>query len=447
MKKTIFILALLTATLSFAQNSSNKNFSEFEQSLMNRNEAVEASTDSSSTTNSTNEFEEKLYTYTSSDEPILLARESLLEAIKQKDQNGIREKIAALDELGNPSTIPIDDIEKEWAYIELRMFEDYLNLLTTHYKTMYDTTKYDKDPRHISDKNDALVIFVTKKLEKLDTLHAFYYNIKNIVDSSDLSKHDKEKIEIMVLLRDAYRKKDVGEYMEKITKQFIEKYPDDPDVKWMEKCIYGPLEKLNLSTYSRKMRKVNKEHVIENKLYTGGLGFKIGFPVLGLPIGLDNLYRKDLYELDAEILNLELYLQIKRVVIFGEMINSGISGIWGYGFGAGFVAYDSRYLKITPYFSVTMTGVEFKAKKNIPGNGYLTDEWEYSGATDPNSYTFGANIDYKFGTAYLFLSDKKLVSFALTSKIGASYLDIDKACVKGTGVIVFAHIGLGIYFW
>lgn len=445
MKKSIIIFALLTISLCFAQNSGS-DFSEFEQSLMNKNE-TESSTDSTNSANSSNEFEKSLYTYTSEDESILLAREALLEAVKQKDVAEVRQKIAALDEMKTLTVTPLDDIEKEHIYIQLHMFRDYLNLLITHYKFMYDTTQYNEHQRHVSDKGDGLVLFVKKILDKQDTIHAFYYNIKELIDASDLTAQEKEKIEILVLLRDAYRQKDVGVYLSKITKKFLTNHPDDPDHKWMEKCVYGPMEKMRYGAYARKMRAINKEENIKRKLYTGGIGFNISFPILELPIGFDKLYRKDLYELDTEILNLELYLQIKRVVVFGEMINSGIPGIWGYGFGAGFVVFDSRHLKIRPYFSLTMSGVEFKAKKKIPGKDYYVDEWEYSGASDINTYTLGANIDYKFGTPYLFLSPSKFVSFAVMSKVGLTYMDIDKACVEGSGVIAFAHFGLGIYFW
>lgn len=447
MKKTFFIFILLSVTLSLAQNSETKDFSDFEQSLLNKGSSSTPVADSTDTTNSTENFEKSLYTYHTDDEPFLLAREALLEAVNQKDINGIREKIATLDEMGTKSIIPLEDIEKEHIYIKFNMFNDYLKLLVTHYKAMYDTTKYDKEPRHISEKHDGLVIFTTKELEKIDTTRSFYFNIKDRIDSSTLSTREKDKIGIFILLRDAYRKNDVAEYLAKEVKQFIEKYPDDPEAKWMEKCIYGPLEKMNYYEYAMKMRKINKESVIKQKLYTGGLGFNIGLPIFGAPIGFDKFYRKDLYEVsDSEILNLELYLQISRLVFLGQMINSGIPGIWGYGFGLGFVVFDSRYLKIRPYFSVEMAGVDYSVKEDIPGKIYA-GESEYSGFSKINVYTLDANIDYKFGTAYLFLSDRKFVSFAITSKIGMSYMDIDKACVKGSGVIPFAHLGLGIYFW
>ena len=66
-----------------------------------------------------------------------------------------------------------------------------------------------------------------------------------------------------------------------------------------------------------------------------------------------------------------------------------------------------------------------------------------------SAITIGANVDFKFGTAYLFLSNSKLVSFSIVGKVGLSYLDLSdgEPLVRGSGLDAFLAIGLGVYFW
>ena len=47
----------------------------------------------------------------------------------------------------------------------------------------------------------------------------------------------------------------------------------------------------------------------------------------------------------------------------------------------------------------------------------------------------GANFDFKFGTAYLFFSDSKLVSFSLVGNVGLSYLDLSDYALRGVGTL------------
>lgn len=439
MKKFSFVFVLLLAASVFA-----KDFSDFEQSLFSNPESENKSSEDS--TGSVSDFESELASRPSELTPVYRGREELLNAIQQKDKDGVRSQIAALDELNSSSLLTLDIVEKECAYVELKMFDDLLNMLVDYYKTIYDTTRHNAQMKHFSSEEDVLVLYVKKQLSKRDTNHSFYYEVKDEIESSDLSLQKQKKLEIMMLLRDAYRERAVGDTLAVMVLNYKAKYPEDPDAAWMEKSIYSPLEKMDQFSYSLKMRKVHKEDVIKEKLYTGGIGLNLGFPILGFNFGSEYI-RKDLFEPGDGIINVELYIQISRLVFLGEIVNSGIEGVFGYGFGLGFVAYDSRYLKIRPYISIDMSGIDVKPKKSVPRYDIIVGESEYDTEGEFNTYTLGASIDYKFGTPYFLLSDKKLVSFALVGKFGLSYLSMDNRYAHDSGINGFGSLSLGVFFW
>lgn len=445
MKKIAFIFAL--AAFIFVPNSFSKDFSSFEKSLLENTPKAD-SVKNDSTVFSNESFEKSLFHYKSENEPIFKAREALLTAIKQKNKEQILEQISVLDGMTTASLVALDDVEKECAYVEANLFDEYLKMILSHYKTIYDPSRFDENTRHISSNEDGLVFYVKKKiLDNRDSSLAYYYTIKDHIEASNLSEQDKQKLAILILLRDAYHKKDIADTMVNLINKFAEKYPDDPDLHWMEKSILRPLEKLNLFSFSMKMRKKNKENTIQKKLYTGGFGVNLGAPIGGFSIGMKNFYRKDLYDLGTDIINAELYLQIGRFTALFETTNPGIQGVWGFGFGAGYVAYDSRYLKIRPYVAMYNSGINVVVKNDIPGHALWAGSEETDSEGSFNTYTLAVNVDYKFGTPYLFLSDRKLVSFAVIGKFGLSYLNMNNFYAKGSGVVGFAHIALGVYFW
>ena len=152
-------------------------------------------------------------------------------------------------------------------------------------------------------------------------------------------------------------------------------------------------------------------------------------------------------------MNAELYLQIRRFSISLELINTGHEGLMNLGFAVGFVAYDSRYFKIRPYlglfgniFNGDVKHVYYFPKDSDYGM-WANESFEYQEMG--TCIKVGANFDFKFGTAYLFFSDSKLVSFSLVGNVGLSYLDLSdgKPLVRGSGLDAFAAVGLGIYFW
>src|SRR5574344_2897110 len=132
-----------------------------------------------------------------------------------------------------------------------------------------------------------------------------------------------------------------------------------------------------------------------------------------------------------------------------ELTESGLDGVGTYGLGLGFVAFDSRYLKVRPYLEIgaSVMGVKPPRYCIYQGESYYAGESTTADMNGVNTYTLGANVDFKFITAYFLFSDKKLTSCSFVGKFGISYMDIDDDFAKGKGLDGFANLGLGIYFW
>lgn len=451
MKKIVFApLLILLAAVAFAQGASPKDFSDFEQSLMGDKAASEAP-DSASTVDSsstTDDFEKTLESRPSEREPIYIAREELLERIKRKDSAAIREQIESIDALATRDLNPLSDIEKECAYMEAGMYSDYLELLISHYQTAYDSSKFSRDVKYVLDDKDALGLFVIEKVKGQSSDKNYYYDIKDQIESSGLTDQQKKKIKILVLLRDVYRLQGVADTLKKDAEAYLQQYPDDPDAEWLKNNVYEPVERADLFSFMLKMRKKNKEHVIQEKLYTGGIGLNILVPdIIGISFGMDDLYRSDLFEPSADMINAELYIQISRLALLAEIVSPGIDGFWCYGLGAGFVVYDSRNFKVRPYVGISIPYTQMEIKEDIPQFDYNKGDIEEDSEGDFNAYILGVNLDVKLGTPYLFLSDRKLVTFAVVTKMGLSYVNVDNRFAKGSGVSLFANIGFGVYFW
>lgn len=138
-----------------------------------------------------------------------------------------------------------------------------------------------------------------------------------------------------------------------------------------------------------------------------------------------------------------------------DIVDLGVPGFTTLAFGLGFVAFDSRYLKVRPYVEYGMTGMYAEVTQKYPQvNGRPTngpDSWyetdyEFSDF-DGMSVIAGVNVDFKFVTAYFFLSNEKLTSFSLVGKFGVTYADINNELAWGEGVSLFYGLGLGVYFW
>ena len=204
-----------------------------------------------------------------------------------------------------------------------------------------------------------------------------------------------------------------------------------------------------------------KKDVVQDKLYTGGFGANIYLISAGYALGFSNFYRNDIYEPDEDsYFNFEIYLQYGRFATLFETANEGVAGVRTWGFGFGYVLYDSRYLKVRPYARVGWSNMNVETRKDyISTYVYQYDgsiDYTYhdagkthSGSSDgsPNSYTLAVDVDFRVASLTIFKVGDELVSFDVTAKAALTYMDIDDEYGKGSGVASSVSIGLGMYFW
>ena len=464
MKTSLFqwVLFLFVCVVFAQENTGKPDFSSFEKSLMDpqssssdaekapvesesASDAFERSLMASDSTSS--DFEKSLMERPSELEPIYKLRENLLSAIKSKDTVTASNIISQLSEHETRSFIPIQYMELEVVYIQMNMYGHFLDMLLKYYKTLLDSNRYDENLTFASE--DGLALYVKNQIMQRDTTRNVFFAISNKINYARISMSKKLKLEILLLLRDAYRDENVGSLVRDKASRFVKEYGDDPDAAWIKKCILDPLSRKSPRELALIERAERHEDVIEEKLYTGGFGMNLFFIKGGVGFGFDNLYRSDIYETVDPPINLELYHQIKRVALLTELLSSGVEGVCSFGFGLGVVVFDSRYIKIRPYVEYAFPGMELRTKKSVPSlEVYEGDEELYGISGDNTALIAAVNVDYKFGTPYFFNSRSKLTSFSIVGKFGASTITLeDTNHFSGSGVTLFFDIGLGIYFW
>lgn len=443
--KFLFVVALLTAPFAFSGE-----FDDFEKSLM-QNSEPSSSTDSTSSASSMDAFEQSLISESGTEmENIYQLREALLEAAKRGDTAQVSRGIEELEALKTEDMVPLVDVESQVLLIRQKMWPQLLQYEVKRYKNFYNDLVNEK-ARYAE--NDGLMLYIKKEISKFDTTSALLMQLESDIDkSSSLSESEKLELKILLLLNDAYRDDKVNERIARLSQMFLEKYPDHPDAKWIENSVAGPYFRRDFWDLWNKDRQEHREENIARNFYTGGLGFNLYFLSGGLAFGMDELYRSDLFEPEPPGIYLELYLQIKRFAISFELLPSGIEGVATYSLGLGFVAYDSRYLKVRPYIGLGMPAMILDAKQD----GYLAmpggdREYFQEGNNEMYAESFGftlaANVDFKFLTTYLFSSSSNFFSMMLTGKFGITYMEFDDTIVKGSGVTPFFALGFGLLLW
>ena len=261
-----------------------------------------------------------------------------------------------------------------------------------------------------------------------------------------LPKLKRDKLKILLLLRDAYKDEEVGKLVRHLSESFLENAPNDPDAHWIKNSILSPLTRMDMFEFAMQNRKEQKENIIQRKLYSGGFGINALFLTFGTGTGFDNLYRKDLYKANDLPINIELYTQFKRFALLFELVNNGFTGMHTYELGLGFVAYDSRYLKVRPYMAWGKSFMELEGRKGAPGI-FDYESTAFGNDDGPYSFTAAVNVDFKFITAFFLVSRENFTSFSLVGKLGFSNIDFNHYRFKGDGTGFFMNFGLGIYFW
>ena len=437
--KKIGLLVILCVLTAMAQDSSKRDFSDFEKRLMADTDAEKPSENNSRTLS---EFEQSLVNVPSELEPVYIVREQVLEALKSKEYARVESNMEKLSSMETRSLIPVNLVEKEVVYIESKKYGKLLDVLLDYYHNIFDTTRYDE--KLIVAYGDGLDLYVRNVMDNIEDNNV--YNLLNKDVLMKLPKHKRKKLEILLLLGHAYKNDEIGEQVRSLAESFVTETPDDPDAHWIKNGILAPLSRMDMFEYSMQKRKDEKENIIQSKLYSGGFGINAFFLTFGTGTGFDNLYRKDLYKANKLPINIELYAQFKRFALLFELVNNGYTGLHTYELGLGFVAYDSRYLKVRPYMAWGKSFLELEGRKGAPG---ISDYESTAFGNDdgPYSFTAAVNVDFKFITAFFLVAAEHFTSFSLVGKFGFSSVEFKSYRFKGDGKGFFVNFGLGIYFW
>ena len=117
--KKIGLLVILCVLTAMAQDSSKRDFSDFEKRLMADTDAEKPSENNSRTLS---EFEQSLVNVPSELEPVYIVREQVLEALKSKEYARVERNMEKLSSMETRSLIPVNLVEKEVVYIESKKY-------------------------------------------------------------------------------------------------------------------------------------------------------------------------------------------------------------------------------------------------------------------------------------------------------------------------------------
>ena len=428
--KQFSLLILLWTIVAFAGASSNKNFDEFEKSLMSNGLTEKEQ-------RSLSKFEQSLMAESSDMEPIYKVRDNLLESLKGKDYSQVLKLMDSLSTMESRIVIPLSSIEKEAIYIEIQKYDKLLEYLVEFYRGVYDTSRYEQNVVFAS--QDGLEIYLQQRMREHTAFKNEFYSLNEEV-LKKLPKRKRYKLKMLLLLPEAYKSEKYETIVLHLAESLVSNSSNDPDVPWIKNCIYLPLSRMDPTEFLLQRRKEQKENVIQEKLYSGGFGVNALFISTGGASGSKFFYNKDRFEPENLPINIELYAQIKRFAILGELVNNGMTGSHTYEFGLGFVAFDSRYLKVRPYLAWGKSFMEMRKKEYDESVALGND-------SGPTTFTAAVNVDFKFITAYFLLADRAFTSFSLVGKLGFSDIDFDHKYVKGEATSFFFNLGLGIYLW
>ncbi len=373
------------------------------------------------------------------------SRVELMRSFHKHDSAEVLLNIARLDSMNYGNVNSISKIEKEIVLLEMEMWQDLLQYERAYYKNLYKSISLKKQGKI---EGDELSIFVDKVISKLRG--ALYNRYSEKIVNSELLDSDKDELEILLLLHDAFNDFEVKGILAKRSRTFAARYPSHPDAEWIEKCIGFPNSHIYVEEMYMQDKANRKEKNIEDKLYTGGIGINVFMFSNGFSSGLDNLYDKELIESKYDVLdvNLELYLQWRKFSLNAEIMGNSMKNIFIYSFGFGIVLYDSRYLKIRPYFAIGFPDIIYEAKQTLNderGNTIMLEGSDHE--SYGRSLTFAFNFDFKFLTARFFNSESAMFSMSVVGKIGFSFISFDSEFINGSGTNVFFNIGLGMYLW
>ena len=388
------------------------------------------------------------------------AREAMLDALKK---GNLERAAQALDYLKENAAngAPLTEQEEFLADFEIGRFEDGVVLYADLHRNLLDSSYVRESPNR-KNVEDRLSQYLLRgeNLDKrmVDSLCAR-------VDSSDIKQMNKLLYKTLLhfdyfVLRsviantmnssfvfDFQLDKSSAEEFLGLAKAFVENYPFSEHASYLKDVVIPPLQEL-----VDKRNQFAKDP-LAHKYYTGGFGFYL-YTALGFMAGEAADYLN--YETGSPFMfgfdfrvkrvSLNVFLQFGFISHYNfnkcdvktkrdDGINVlGYEENWTFGSNVGFVAYDSRYLRVEPFIGGSATYYY-----NLLTNGPFAE------------FLWGSNVDYRFyATKPNYIGD---LSFAFTLRfkymMQISSLD-DECCNDSKSMGVVRHtfaLGLGVELW
>ena len=232
-----------------------------------------------------------------------------------------------------------------------------------------------------------------------------------------------------------------------LAKIFVEYYPFSEHATYMKEIIIPPLQE-----FVEQQQQFAKDP-LAHKYYTGGVGFYL-YTAFGFMAGEASDYLK--YESGSPFMfgfdfrvksvSLNVFLQFGFISHYNfnkcdvktkrdDGINVlGYEENWTFGSNVGFVAYDSRYLRVEPFIGGSATYYY-----NLLNHGVFPE------------FLWGSNVDYRFyATKPNYIGDLSF-AFTLRFKYMMQIGSLDDECCndsKSMGVVRHSFaLGLGVELW
>lgn len=234
-----------------------------------------------------------------------------------------------------------------------------------------------------------------------------------------------------------------------LIKKYVEEYPYSDHAAYLKDLFIGPVQK-----YLEEQKQF-KQDPFGQKYYTGGFGFYM-YMGFGFMTGEGSDYLN--YEPDTPIM-LGLDFRVKRFDLslfwsFGyitgynfkkcdvdvkEMSSGGINiygreGTWAVGASLGFVAYDSKYLRVEPFVGVSSLRYDHLASTTLVPE-----------------FMLGNNVDFRFYAAQPSSVGAYAHSFLLRFKYMMHIGSVEeKCCNNGKDFSAVRHtfaFGIGAELW
>lgn len=358
--------------------------------------------------------ETALYNQPSQKELYSRAREILKNSLENGDLEKGRQALEYLQSKVS-SGAPLEKSEEFQIYFELGEYEKGITLYEDAVHAELDPAYHPKAELRNS-VNDALSQYLQKKWSSKDNVQNKIRqdSLVNIVNHSEAKQQQKDLFSTLIHLNllDYIQFKDgdfvniedtmqVHQFIDEAN-QYCEKYPNTDAGIYLKENVIP-----NVKKHLKQMDDYRRDPLIYN-YYTGGLSFYVGKWLIGLLSGNATEYLKDSR---GTSLMLEAELQIRRIAFTGFYTFGLITKpkydkkFWdthedeSIGLTLGYVAYDTRFLKVTPfigYGSTVLTTVDEEIEPQIILGVNVDSHLWFSKPFDFLFASFGFNARFKY---------------------------------------------------